>query len=278
MKRLFLVLAVSFSALYASAQFSGSGTGTESDPYLIFNQDQLSQLGNFLNQSGVYFKLMTDMDLAQWIADNNPTEGWTPIGVEASPFKGVFDGNSHSISGFTINRSEMEFVGFFGYIDGATIKNVTLNGNITGRRRVGGICGYAKNSTFSSIICNVAVTGADRIGVLCGAINGVTITGCTAKGNISGAQEVGGVSGIAENGTNKFSNTNYEGNISATRMNAGGIIAYLGNGSSTSFSSCYSNSNITNQGDNTGGIVAYCHNGNISSMTNCCHFGDINGG
>jgi hypothetical protein len=44
------------------AQFSGSGSGTENDPYLIYNENQLAQLSNFLGQSGVVFKLQKDMD------------------------------------------------------------------------------------------------------------------------------------------------------------------------------------------------------------------------
>lgn len=52
------------------AQFSGSGTGTESDPYLIYNENQLAQLGNFLNQEGVYFRLPKDLDMTDWIAEN----------------------------------------------------------------------------------------------------------------------------------------------------------------------------------------------------------------
>ena len=72
------------------AQYSGSGSGTEDDPYLIFNENQLSQVSNFLNQEGVVFKLMKDLDLTEWIEENNPRQGWLPIGVESSPFMGKF--------------------------------------------------------------------------------------------------------------------------------------------------------------------------------------------
>ena len=34
------------------SQYSGSGNGTEEDPYQIFNETQLSQVSNFLNQEG----------------------------------------------------------------------------------------------------------------------------------------------------------------------------------------------------------------------------------
>jgi hypothetical protein len=57
------------------AQFSGSGSGTENDPYLILNPIQLNQLRHFLNQSGVYFKLMADIDLTEFLEDENPEHG-----------------------------------------------------------------------------------------------------------------------------------------------------------------------------------------------------------
>ncbi len=90
--------------LASKAQFSGSGTGTENDPYLIFNAIQLDQVRNFLNKS-VYFKLMADIDLTEWIADNSPSQGWLPIGnSNLMRFKGTFDGNGHEITGLVINR------------------------------------------------------------------------------------------------------------------------------------------------------------------------------
>ena len=73
MKRFLLSLALCLCSLTAAfAQFSGSGSGTENDPYLIFYADQLTQVRNFLGKSGVYFKLMSDIDLADWIEENSP--------------------------------------------------------------------------------------------------------------------------------------------------------------------------------------------------------------
>ena len=70
MKRL-LTLAAMFLCCVATmfAQFSGSGSGTENDPYLILNPIQLNQIRNFLNQSGVYFKLMADIALTDYIEE-----------------------------------------------------------------------------------------------------------------------------------------------------------------------------------------------------------------
>ena len=98
----------------------------------------------------MYFKLMSDIDLTDWIEQSNPSNGWQPIGVSSSAFKGIFDGNNHTISGLTINRPSTENVGFFGYIDAATIKNLTVKGNVEGGTHVGGICGAAGTATFSN--------------------------------------------------------------------------------------------------------------------------------
>ena len=83
---------------WAQAQFSGSGSGTENDPYLIFNPIQLNEVRNYLGNSNVWFKMMYDIDLEEWLADNNPSQGWQPIGNSSSKFKGHFLGMGHRIS------------------------------------------------------------------------------------------------------------------------------------------------------------------------------------
>lgn len=77
MKRLLLIWALFLCSLTAAfAQFSGSGSGTKDDPYLIFYAEQLNQMRNFLGKDSVYFKLMSDIDLTNWIEENNPEQGW----------------------------------------------------------------------------------------------------------------------------------------------------------------------------------------------------------
>ena len=162
MKKYLFLIAAMLNTVVAFAQFSGSGTGTESDPYLIYNENQLAQLGNFLNQEGVYFRLQKDLDMTDWIAENNPGQGWMPVGVSSSPFMGIFDGNNHKISGIFINRSSTDYVGFFGYISSATITNLTVEySSIKGDEKVGGLAGYAGSSTITG--CNVVVTANDAI-------------------------------------------------------------------------------------------------------------------
>ena len=115
MKRLLTSAALFLCSLLTFAQFSGSGSGTQSDPYRITNPIHLHEMRNFLGQSNVYFKLMNNIDLTEFIEDESPTQGWQPIGTsESSSFKGILDGNNKTISGLWINRSTTSYVGFFG--------------------------------------------------------------------------------------------------------------------------------------------------------------------
>ena len=50
---------------------------------------------------------------------------WTPIGQKGVPFKGVFDGQGHTISGISVTDGQT-YQGLFGYASGATIKNVCV--------------------------------------------------------------------------------------------------------------------------------------------------------
>ena len=165
MKRLLTSAALFLCSLLTFAQFSGSGAGTESDPYLILNPIQLNQLRNFLNQSGVYFKLMADIDLTEFLEEENPDQGWQPVGTSSAPFKGILDGNGKTISGLWINRSNTAYVGLFGYCRAATIINLTIkDAEINGNTYVGVISGYNYNGDVSNCILSGKVNGVKYVG------------------------------------------------------------------------------------------------------------------
>lgn len=219
MKRLLTIAALFLCCMATSfAQFSGSGAGTESDPYLVFNPIQLNQLRNYLNKTGVYFKLMEDINLTEFIDDEYPSQGWLPIGTSSTPFKGILDGNGKTISGLWISRSSSDYVGLFGYITGVvkkitlkgnvvsganyvgfltgyssgTIENCTLEGNVTGSTYVGGCSG--SDGFFSNVSSTVNVRGWDHVGGLAG--NNGVFTDCIVQCEyVRGNSYVGGVSG-----------------------------------------------------------------------------------
>ena len=248
MKRLLLTATLCMCfGMSMLAQFSGSGSGTENDPYLIFNETQLSQMANFLGKDGVVFKLMNDLDLTDWIAENSPSQGWLPIGVESSPFKGKLYGNNHKISGLMISRSSSSFVGFFGKMEGATVTNLTLSGTtVEGTSVTGFFAGNTINCTFTNIkvsgthvkgggffigndtgsrISSVSVSGQiDGNGGLVGYGNSTTVENINASVSVSGNIAVGGVVGEGHGLTIK--NAKAVGNLSGT-ADVGGIVGNL---------------------------------------------------
>lgn len=198
MKRLLTSAALFLCSLLTFAQFSGSGAGTESDPYLILNPIQLNQLRNFLNQSGVYFKLMADIDLTEFLEDENPDQGWQPVGTSSAPFKGILDGNGKTISGLWINRSNTSYVGLFGYCDYATIKNLTIkDAEINGNTHVGVISGYDEDGDVSNCILSGKVHGVKYVGGCTGYTLDGYFNGISSSVEIIGGDYTGGIAGCA---------------------------------------------------------------------------------
>lgn len=229
-----------------------SGSGTSSDPYKIYYPDQLHQVRNYLNQSGVYFKLMNDIDITEWNEANNPGQGWEPIGVQSAPFKGVFDGNNKKITGFSITRGSTDYVGFFGYIDGATVKNLTIEGPVTGHSYVGAFVGYGTNCTLSGLTHKGAITAYSYAGHISGQSGGGALSNATATGNISCTN--GYVGGIVGNRLGQFVTQNLQmsGNITVSSSSA----QYIGGiaGASFSISNATYSGSIVSTGNYVGGI------------------------
>ena len=180
--------------------FGGSGSGTANDPYLIFNPIHLYNVRNFTGYSDVYFKLMSDIDLSEFIADNSPTEGWEPIGLASSPFMGHFDGNNHTISGIKINRA-MDNVGLFSCLSGAEIKNLIITGStVEGNSRIGSIAGVSKNSTITGVTAQLNVKGSEFSGGMIGVSQaGDTLENCAFNGDVQCQSDyTGGFSASAD--------------------------------------------------------------------------------
>ena len=145
--------------------------GSESNPYIIGTRDQLVTLSNIVrgatnatnswytsdvykyvkgtiaSYGGAYFKLARSLTSIGNI---------TPIGTISNVFAATFDGNNNNLSGLNISVAGNN-VGLFGYISGATIKNLTVNGSVKGSSNVGGVVGYALNSTIENVTNNASV-------------------------------------------------------------------------------------------------------------------------
>ena len=232
------------------------GDGTAAHPYEIKTADQLETFRDLVNGEGgnpdAHAKLMNDIDLSSVCGENAGESGqsvsWTPIGNEDHLYTGTFDGNGNTISGLYINNSTADYQGLFGRVNGGTVQNLTVSGNVSGDRHVGGVVGYNSSGT---------------------------VTGCTfsGSGSVTGREDVGGVVG-SNSGTveNCYNTGKVSGHDSGSGSYVGGVVGLNRNGS---VENCYNTVIVTGTDDYVGGVVGY--NGSSSTVENCYNTGSVTG-
>ena len=126
----------------------------------------------------------------------------------ASDFSGTFDGNGHTVT-LAIDQPSKDNIGLFSKISStATIKNVTVDGTVTGSRCVGGIAGTS-NGTITQCQNKATITATkngsgnySQAGGIVGYAENATITSCANVGNVNAApndgRRCGGVAGYAK--------------------------------------------------------------------------------
>ncbi|MHC4084259.1 MAG: GLUG motif-containing protein [Planctomycetota bacterium] len=235
--------------------------------------------------------LMADVDLGGFTGAS-----FNIIGIDnRNPFRGVFDGNGHTISNFTYTSTDRDYIGLFGYVNGL-IKNLGLidpNVDAGTGCSVGSLVGSLVSGTITD--CYVeggGVSGNDDIGGLVGSGSG-TITNCYSTGSVYGRSSVGGLVGYSKGvdirdcyaiesvfgdhavgglvGSNKGRVTNcYSGSNVSGGDYVGGLV---GNGSGK-ISNCYSTGSVS--GDQyVGGLVG--ENSDYATITNCYAIGSVAG-
>ena len=176
-------------ALIATHIFSG-GDGTADSPYLIGKYQDLNDLTDYVGNGllkNVYYQLIADIDC--------PTQlRFYPIGYKKNiiisgenhvleeSFKGTFDGNNKTISNMTIYSTKKnygEYAGMFGYVNGGTIKNLTLS-NIKIQNDgaySGGIAGYVEGGTIKNTLVTgeSSVSATDYAGAIIGSNSDATL-------------------------------------------------------------------------------------------------------
>jgi len=178
--------------------FTGSGGGTQNDPYIITNVYELQQIERDLTAC---YELASDID-ASVTANWNHGYGFTPIGRYTAPFEGVFDGKGHVITGLDINRPCI-CVGLFGCTGGTgEIRNLGLRDvTVTGYACVGGLVGF-NGGAIEACYVGGNVSGSTQVGGLVGTNNGL-VTGSYSVANVSGPQQetcIGGLVGVNRSG------------------------------------------------------------------------------
>ena len=154
-----------FSAFNYVCTSNGNGTygieykPQEEDAFVIETLHELEAFRDAVN-AGNDFEGQTVVLSAG--VNLNPTRAiniWEPIGTQANPFRGTFDGGDNTISNLVVVGENN--VGLFGYADNATIKNVKLeNVNVKGTDCVGAIAGQVYST---SLIDNCHVSGSIQV-------------------------------------------------------------------------------------------------------------------
>jgi hypothetical protein len=233
--------------------------------------------------------LLNDIDLTglnEWtpIGFGGPSTGTPAYGTITSAFKGVFNGQGHTIKGinwtYSSESKESSLFGLFGAISGGTVKNLVFGADgdsikVTGTAAsivsVGAIAGYIENGTIANVKNNVDVIlkgdDPDAVLMMLGGIVGTALTstvgGATADDAVinSGNVKTGRITNTANGGTGMhvagicaFSLglgtsigycTNY-GEVSAPTGRGGGIVGTMGG--STTATTATTISNCTNAG------------------------------
>lgn len=184
------------------AEFS-SGSGTASDPYVISQAYQWTNVGNHLSSC---FVLSADLNLGD-------IQNLKPIGNSTAPFTGTLDGKNHKIHSAVISTTKN--CGLFGVISGGTVKNlkfsdsrVTTTGGYSSEG-LGGIAGQIKmgalveNCHLENISETTDISG--KAGGIIGIVSSASkVRYCSTKASIkteSNMNHIGGLFGKVEGGS-----------------------------------------------------------------------------
>ncbi len=206
----------------------GGGSGEPNDPYLIYTAEHLNTIGLIPCALDKHFMLISDIDMSGYTGSS-----FNIIGTWENPFKGIFDGNGHTISNFTYisTSTGTDYIGLFGYVGGweerVEIKNLGLIGP------------------------NIDAGTSGAVGSLVSVLSNGTITNCYVEGgSVSGGHDVGGL--VGSNGgtiTNCYSNVGVSGNYYV-----GGLVGMNGGWVSGTITNCYSTGTVSGT-TNVGGLV-----------------------
>lgn len=230
------------------------GQGSAIDPFIVETPQQLQALTYFGEDSTLFFRLGSDIDLSDYLSSiteggYNGGMGWLPI----NRFNGKLDGAHHTIKGLMIVRPFEVYTGLI----------LFCNGTITALN-----IGLAPES---------GITGLNESGILCSeALSNACITNCNTSGNVTATDMIAGdnsinkfVGGIAGRNRGRIENCHSSANcyfeqkdsIVDSRDGAGGLVGYNDMGT---IHNCSATGKLVCKSTNAGGLVGQ----NLGTITN----------
>ena len=204
------------------------------------------------NKATVNGKLTADIVLSS---------AWTtPVGTQSVPFKGIFDGQNHAITGFNLTYDGGR-QGLFGQVDGATVKNFSIAGTITANGNGGssaglGVIAWAESSTIQNVHSSLIVD---------------------ATGTGLGSTHVGGVVGSLQR-YNRVERCSFSGQMNGGSNKVdcfGCVVGYMNDGSVISNCANYGKLTYSGSEGSAGGILAYTWANQGGKIENCLNIGKI---
>ena len=260
-----------------------TGKGTEAEPFELKTAEHLAWFRDFVNEGNMEAcaKIADDVkeidmstvchkaDAEKQVAELS----WTPIGISfGNKYQGTFDGNWKTISNLYIINAASSSVGFFGYAEKGSIKNITFDNakvKSTVDHYTGILAGFGELCIIENIktLANCSVEGKNGVGGIAGMASG-DIGNCENHAMVNGANGVGGIVGdYRGSGKSIISCANY-GVVTGTGNSVGGIAGDFGSGT---IQNCANYCDITGA-DIVGNLIG---DGSICNLNNVLGTGNV---
>lgn len=251
------------------------GDGSASNPYLIYNSEDLHEFAWRVNnngssaddnkrQSSACAKLMNSIEYYYDNDSDNVADKWYALGSQPYPYTGTFDGNGCTISGLFLSDTEGQnsFIRFLGV--GGVVKNLTISGDFSGSSNIGGIAGQNYGTISGCTFTGSVTCTKSNVGSIAGKNFG-TITGCRNNGAVTGGENAGGIVGLNDTDGSVERSTN-NGSVSGS-LYVGGIAGTNNN----SIENCHNAGEVTATNKKAGGIVGV----NVGTVAGCLNTASV---
>ena len=243
------------------ASFKLEGKGTEEEPYLINNLDDLKMMSaSLVFGKTLYYQLNGDIDMAS-------IDNWQPLNVGDLSRGIVFNGNGKTIKNF--KSSQREYASFFGVLFGKCY-NLTFEDPVVSNDKMNSSCGvvggYVGTGGLPATVERVNIKGGSvtcttdkgnvPVGAVAGNVNGGSqIIDCNVDGIAvnSSAAMTGGIAGRLRTAADQIANCTFKGTITTSNSVVGGIVGEVENASV--ITGCKTAGEIVKAGEKSGGIV-----------------------
>ncbi|MEG1461260.1 MAG: hypothetical protein RSC51_07790 [Oscillospiraceae bacterium] len=146
---------------------------------VVTTADDLWELARLINEgdralASAYIRLEDDISLGG--------KEWIPIGRDRTcAFTGIFDGGGHTIKNFVIKDKKTENKGFFGFIKGGEVYNLSVDCHMKGGTCSGGIAAQNEDGIIGCCAAIIEVAGKNgSFGGLVGRNTGTIFQSYTA--------------------------------------------------------------------------------------------------